>query len=329
MKKRALITGINGQDGSFLAELLLIKGYEVHGLLKPEAMTAPSRRVNILHLEDKIHCHPFFHDPILLSKLIAEILPQECYHLAATSFVSYDLDEKTTIVENNFNSTHALLASIKKHCPQCRFYFAGSSEMFGESEFAPQNENTPFNPRSIYGISKVAGALLSRNYRRQQNLFTCNGILYNHESIRRSPEFVTRKISSSVAKIYCGLINEIELGNLNALRDWGYAPEYVEAMWLMLNQDEPEDYVIATGKLHSVRDIVECAFSCVNLDYQQFVKINPAFHRSHEEVPLMGDYTKAQVELKWQPQKPIFEVIQEMVFNDIQHIRERQPHCVA
>ncbi|HRE32773.1 MAG TPA: GDP-mannose 4,6-dehydratase, partial [Candidatus Berkiella sp.] len=179
-----------------------------------------------------------------------------------------------------------------------------------------------FNPRSIYGISKMAGAILSKNYRRTHNLFTCNGILYNHESVRRGLSFVTRKITSSVAKIACGQVHELELGNLEAKRDWGYAPEYVEAMWLMLNQESPDDYVIATGKLHSVREIVECAFACVNLDYQNYVKVNPAFHRANEAVPLVGDASFAQQKLNWRPQKNIFSIIDEMVAHDIRAIKQ-------
>jgi GDPmannose 4,6-dehydratase len=324
MKKKALITGINGQDGSFLAELLLSKGYEVHGLIRIEAYDASiSRLQNIVHLLDKIKLHVgSANNPAFVTNLISDILPNEVYHLAANSFVSYDLDAETAILEYNFNSTHYLLASIKSHCPECRFYFAGSSEMIGEAPCSPQTENTPFNPRSIYGISKMAGAILSRNYRRTHGLFTCNGILYNHESIRRGLSFVTRKITSSVAKIACGQLDHLELGNLEAKRDWGYAPEYVEAMWLMLNQDAPDDFVVGTGTLHSVREIVECAFSCLNLDYQQYIKINPAFHRANEAIPLVGDASKAKAKLNWQPSKNIFAIIEEMVMNDLKLIKQ-------
>jgi GDPmannose 4,6-dehydratase len=316
MKKKAFITGINGQDGSYLAELLLDKGYEVHGLVRDQ-------KTNILHLLDKITLHiGSANNQLFISKLICDIKPQEFYHLAASSFVSYDLDAETAILENNFNSTHYILATLKSTCPDCRFYFAGSSEMFGEALVFPQNENTTFNPRSIYGISKMAGAILNRNYRHTHHLFACNGILYNHESTRRSLAFVTRKITSAVAKIACGHLNEIELGNLEAKRDWGYAPEYVYAMWLMLNQSEPDDYVIATGQLHSVKELVQCAFACVNLDYQNYVTINAAYHRPQEAVPLTGDFTKARTKLGWQPEKSIFAVIEEMVSYDIQQIKK-------
>lgn len=324
MKKKALITGINGQDGSFLAELLLANGYEVHGLVRREAFAKPGERLrNILHLLDKIKLHVGdANNPSFITALLSTLQPQEIYHLAANSFVSYDLDAETAILEYNFNSTHYLLANIKAHCPDCRFYFAGSSEMFGQATDFPQNESMAFNPRSIYGISKMAGAILSRNYRRTHGIFTCNGILYNHESVRRGVSFVTRKITSSVAKIACGQLNELELGNLNAQRDWGYAPEYVEAMWLMMTQNEPDDYVIATGKLHTVKDILECAFACVNLHYQDYVKVNPAFHRAPESVPLVGDASKAHAKLGWQPRKDIFTVIEEMVNHDIQLIKQ-------
>lgn len=324
MKKKAIITGINGQDGSYLAELLLSKGYEVHGLVRQDALSDSGRRLNnILHLLDKITLHvgSAVNQPFI-EKLVSDVQPNEFYHLAANSFVSYALDAEPAILEYNFNSTHYILSSIHNKCPTCRFYFAGSSEMFGEASVAPQNDQTPFNPRSIYGISKMAGAILSKNYRRTHGLFTCNGILYNHESPRRGLSFVTRKITSMVAKIACGQLAHLELGNLDAKRDWGYAPEYVNAMWLMLNQVEPNDYVIATGTLHSVREIVECAFSCVNLEYQNYVKVNPAFVRPNETVPLVGNASKANTELGWFPKKNIFTVIEEMVKNDIQQLKQ-------
>lgn len=324
MLKKALITGINGQDGSYLAELLLAKNYDVHGLVRREILEGQGMGLdNIAHLRDKIQLHQgSASNQWVVSRLISEVKPDECYHLAASSFVSYDLAAETAILDNNFNSTHYILASLKNDCPQCRFYFAGSSEMFGEAAHAPQDENTPFNPRSIYGISKMAGAILSRNYRRTHGLFACNGFLYNHESPRRPFEFVTRKISSTVAKIHCGLARTLELGNLQAKRDWGYAPEYAEAMWQMLNQSEPDDYVIATGKLHSVQELVNCAFSSVNLNYQDYVKVNEAFYRQEEAVPLRGDATKAKNKLDWQPQKDILAVMEEMVFHDIKRIKQ-------
>lgn len=315
MKKKALITGISGQDGSFLAELLLEKGYEVHGLVR--------QKTNLPLLQERctIHAGCANHGE-QITALIKSLQPDECYHLASTSFVSYALDAELSIVENNFNSTYHLLANIKAHSPHTRFYFAGSSEMFGDAQSAPQNENTPFNPRSIYGISKAAGAMLCRNYRKH-GLFICNGILYNHESYRRPLEFVTRKIAHTVAQIACGNAHELQLGNLDAKRDWGYAPEYVEAMWRMLNQDEPHDYVIATGKLHTVRSVVEHAFNVVNLNYQDYVKLNPAFYRPEEAVPLQGDASLAKQQLGWQAEKNIFSIMQEMVEHDLQLLKQR------
>lgn len=316
MKKRAFITGISGQDGSFLAELLLQKGYEVHGVVRNETIFSVKQAEMTVHVGDA-------HDGLLISNLIKHIQPDECYHLASTSFVSYALDAELSIVENNFNSTYHLLANIKAHSPHTRFYFAGSSEMFGDAKSAPQNEDAPFNPRSIYGISKAAGAMLCRNYRKH-GLFICNGILYNHESYRRPLEFVTRKIAHTVAQIACGNAHELVLGNLDAKRDWGYAPEYVEAMWRMLNQDEPDDYVIATGKLHTVRSVVEHAFKVVNLNYLDYVKSNPAFYRQEEAIPLQGDASLAKQKLDWQAEKDIFSIMQEMVEHDLQRMKKRE-----
>ena len=323
-KKRALITGINGQDGSYLAELLLAKGYEVHGLVRREAFEAPALRLcNILSILERVNLHVGSLDNhILIYKLLADVQPDECYHLAAASFVSYNFDDESSVLSANFNSTHHLLSSIKELVPTCRFYFAGSSEMFGDVKQRPQNESTRFNPRAIYGISKVAGYYLSENYRRQHEIFTCNGILYNHESPRRGLEFVTRKISSHVAKIHLGLAHEISLGNIDAKRDWGYAPEYVNAMWAMLNQDHPDDYVIATGKLHSVRELLEAAFNMINKNYQDYVKLNPLYHRPHEVVALCGDASKAKKMLGFEPQKTIFSIMQEMVDSDIQLLKQ-------
>lgn len=317
--KKALITGINGQDGSYLAELLLGKGYEVHGVARRDAIEDPAHRlVNIGHLLDRIRLHVGSVDNHLsIYRIVNQVRPEECYHLAAASFVSYSFDDEASVLASNFNSTHHLLSSIKELSPACRFYFAGSSEMFGSAEVHPQNESTRFNPRSIYGISKLAGYHLVCNYRRQHGLFACTGILYNHESPRRGFEFVTRKISSTVARIHLGLADRLELGNIDARRDWGYSPEYVQAMHTMLEHEKPDDYVIATGKLHSVREFLEAAFAVIGRDYRQYVHSSQEYFRPDEAVPLYGDFAKASRALGWRPVKALPEIAAEMVRADI------------
>ena len=317
--KRALITGISGQDGSFLAELLLSKGYEVHGIIRREALEDSNNRLNnIESVIEKIQLHVgAIENHLSVYKMIAEIMPQEFYHLASSSFVSYNFEDEVSLLENNFLATHALLASIKDLVPDCRVYFAGSSEMFGDARLSPQNEETSFNPRSVYGISKLAAFHLARNYREHHQLFVSAGILYNHESIRRGYKFVTRKISHTVAKIYLGLTDYIELGNINAQRDWGYAPDYVNAMYLMLQQETPKDFVIATGKLHTVKDFLQKAFEVVDLDFNKYLRINNAYVRPSEVIPLCGDASKAKTELGWSPTKEVEAIVKEMVLNDI------------
>jgi len=324
--KKALITGINGQDGSYLAELLLSKGYEVHGIVRREAIEDPSHRLrNIVHVIDDLTLHVGAVDNhLFIYKTINQVRPDECYHLAAASFVSYAFDDEESVLSSNFDSTRFLLASIKELVPECKFYFAGSSEMFGDVDISPQNEDTKFNPRSIYGISKVSGHYLVRNYRRQHSLFACTGILYNHESTRRGYEFVTRKIALAVAKIHLGLADKIELGNIEARRDWGYSPEYVEAMWRILNHEKPDDYVIATGKLHSVREFLDLAFSVVDLKYEDYLEINPAYFRPDEKVPLAGDCSKASSILGWRPQKRLEEIVKEMVLAEVKSLRDEK-----
>ena len=316
---KALITGINGQDGSYLAELLLEKGYEVHGTVRRSSLESREKRENILAIEKSIVLHPVMLDNHLsVYKLIQQVQPDECYHLAASSFVSYSFEDEASIIETNFNSTHYLLSCIKELAPACRFYFAGSSEMFGNAAAAPQDETTPFQPRSIYGISKLASYHVVKTYRDFHNLFACTGITYNHESVRRGRAFVTRKVATQVAKIAMQQETCLELGNLEASRDWGYAPEYVRAMWLMLqNPVGPRDYVIATGKLHSVRQLLQVAFAAAGLEYEQYVKVNEGYFRPGETVPLVGNAARIKADLGWQPQISFEAMIQAMVEQEL------------
>lgn len=319
--KPALITGITGQDGSYLAELLVCKGYKVHGIVRREALDDPRHRLsNIRHIIDDVTLHVGAIDNHLsIYKIISLVKPEECYHLASSSFVSYNFEDESSLVANNFTATHALLAVLKEIVPECRVYFAGSSEMFGDAQASPQDELTPFNPRSVYGISKLAAYHLARNYREHQNIFVSTGILYNHESPRRGYQFVTRKISSTVAKIHLGLTDILELGNIDALRDWGYAPDYVGAMHAMLQREKPDDFVIATGELHSVKEFLTKAFSVVDLDYQSYTHTNPRHYRPGEVVPLCGDASKARRELNWVPTLSFDKIVEEMVLADIKH----------
>ena len=313
--KKTLITGIAGQDGSYLAELLLSKGYEVHGVVRRIAIEDSEHKLkNISHLLDRIHLHVASLDNVLsLIKVVRTIEPAECYHLAASSFVSYSFEDEISILNNNVNNTHYLLAALREFAPGCRIYFAGTSELFGSVATAPQDETTPFNPRSIYGISKMASYHLVKNYREQYGLFSCAGILYNHESPRRGYEFVTRKIVSSAVKIKLGLQKTVALGNLDAHRDWGYAPDYVQAMWLMLQADTPDDYVVATGKTHSVREFVELVFVSLGLDYQDHVQVDPQFFRPTEKVRLCGNPHKIESVLGWKRTACLSGIIAEMV----------------
>lgn len=312
---KALITGVAGQDGSYLADLLLEKGYEVHGIVRRIAIEDSTHKLkNIAHLHGRIKLHVASLDNVLsLIKTVREVMPDECYHLAASSFVSYSFEDEMSILNNNVNATHYLLAALKEFVPNCRFYYAGTSEMFGTVEQTPQNESTPFNPRAIYGVSKVAGYHLVKNYRIQYGMYACSGILYNHESPRRGYEYVTRKIISSAVRIKRGLQESLSLGNIDAWRDWGYAPDYVLAMWMMLQSDTPDDYVVATGETHSVREFVDTAFSCLGLDYSRYVKIDPQFFRPGEHVVLCGDPTKIMTRLGWRRSKSFKEIISEMI----------------
>lgn len=324
MNKKALITGITGQDGSYLAELLLDKGYEVHGIVRRVALEDPYQRMwRIRHILDRVNIHSASMESYAsLFNVISDIQPDECYHLAAQSYVSYSFEDEFSTISTNLNGTHYILSAIKRQAPECRFYFAGSSEMFGKVEQTPQNEKTPFHPRSPYGISKMAGFELTRNYRESYGLYALSGILFNHESPRRGYEFVTRKITSAAARIKLGLLDEIRLGNLDAKRDWGHAKEYVYAMWLMLQQTSPEDYVIATGQTHTVREFLELAFSHVGLDYRQYLKIEPALYRPAEVQILLGDPAKAKAELNWTATVSFPELVEQMVVNDIDIARK-------
>ena len=323
MPKRALISGITGQDGSYLAELLLEKGYEVHGIVRRVALEDSERRLSrIVHLLPNLTLEAASLESYAsLHNVVAKVRPDECYHLAAQSFVSYSFDDEFSTINTNINGTHNMLSAIRHMAPDCKFYFAGSSEMFGKAEVTPQNEHTRFRPRSAYGISKVAGFDLTRNYREAQGMFACSGILFNHESPRRGFEFVTRKITSAVARILAGEAREVRLGNLDARRDWGHAREYVEAIWRILQQPQAEDYVVATGQCHSVRDFVEAAFSCVGLDYRNYVVVDPALYRPAEVELLMGDASKAKEQLGWSAKIVLAELVREMVECDCQRYR--------
>lgn len=318
MAKRALITGIAGQDGSYLAELLLAQGYEVFGFVRQVALEdATHRMFRLDRLKDKIQLIPGSLESYpSIYKAIAASKPDEVYHLAAQSYVSYSFDDEFSTLNTNINGTHFLLSTCRELVPKTKFYFAGSSEMFGIAKSSPQNEEHQFAPRSTYGISKVAGFHLVRNYR-SNGLFACSGICFNHESTRRGYEFVTRKITSAAAKIKLGQEKKIRLGNVDARRDWGHAQDYVQAMWKMLQQEVPDDYVIATGETHSVRDFLDVAFRHVGLDYKDHLEIDERFFRPSEAVVLSGDASKARRVLGWAPQHSFEQIVKEMVDFDL------------
>ncbi len=320
--KKALITGITGQDGSYSAEFLLKKGYEVHGIVRRVALEDPEHRLwRIKHILAKITLHPGSLEsyPSIFS-IVEKVKPDECYHLAAQSFVSYSFEDEFSTINTNINGTHFVLSAIKEKAPKCKFYFAGSSEMFGLVKETPQNENTPFHPRSPYGISKVAGFDLTRNYREAYGLFACNGILFNHESSRRGFEFVSRKITNAVAEIKLGLAKELRLGNLEAKRDWGFAGDYIKAMFLILQQNKPDDYVIATNETHSVKEFVKLAFDYVGLDWKKYVVVDKELYRPAEVNLLRGDYSKAKKKLGWKPTVKFEELVKMMVDADLKRL---------
>jgi len=328
MAKRAVITGITGQDGSYLAEFLLEKGYEVHGMVRRVAFEAPQHRLfRIQHIADRVTLHAGSLDSYAsIFALVEKLKPDECYHLAAQSFVSYSFEDAFSTLDANIDGTLYLLSALKERSPRTRFYFAATSEMFGLVEESPQHEKTPFHPRSPYGISKVTGYHLVRNFREAYGLYATGGILFNHESPRRGFEFVTRKISTAVARIRAGNETELRLGNLDARRDWGFAGDYVRAMWLMLQQDEPDDFVIATNDTHSVREFAELAFARAGLDWQRHVKLDERFYRPAEVSLLQGDYSKAKRKLGWEPSVGFRELVEMMVDADIQALSSGRIH---
>ncbi len=326
-KKRALITGITGQDGSYLAEYLLERDYEVHGIVRRVAIEDPEHRLwRIRQILPKIQLHAASLESFpSIFQVVNRVQPTELYHLAAQSFVGYSFEDEFSTLTTNIDGTHHVLAALKEVSPKTRFYFAASSEMFGNAP-SPQNESTPFNPRSAYGISKLAGYHLSKNYREAYGLWTSNGILYNHESPRRGFEFVTRKVTSLAARIKLGIESEIHLGNLDSKRDWGHAREYVRAMWLMLNCDEPGDYVISTGKTRSVRELLELAFGMVDLDPYAHLVVDPGLLRPAEVHTLVGNSSKAREKLGWTCGLTFENLIREMVQADLDHYGRGAQH---
>ncbi len=319
--KKAIITGITGQDGSYLAKLLLSKGYEVHGIVRRESLEDDQKLKNIDSIKNDLFLHEgTLTDHLGIYKILSSIKPDECYHLSAASFVNYSLNDEFQTMVINFNSTHCLLSALLEINKECRFFLAGSSEMFGEPSESPQTEHTSFNPKSIYGISKVSSHFLLKNYREKENIFACTGIMYNHESPHRGNQFVTKKIISSAVKIKLGLQKELFLGNVDALRDWGYAPDYVNAMWLMLQAKRPDDYIVATGVLHSVRDFLDMTFSRLGLNYQDYLRIDPRFYRASEKYALCGNVTKIKEALGWKNTKNLQEIINEMIETEMHSI---------
>jgi GDPmannose 4,6-dehydratase len=315
MSKKALITGITGQDGSYLAEFLLDKGYEVHGMMRRSSTETAER---IEDIKDKLNIYNAdLLDEMSLIHMLEEIQPDEIYNLAAQSFVHTSWTQPVLTGEFTALGVTRLLDAMRYVCPKARFYQASSSEMYGKVHAVPQSEETPFHPRSPYAVAKVYGHYITLNYRESYGLFAVSGILFNHESPRRGKEFVTRKITDAVARIKLGLANELRMGNLEAKRDWGFAGDYVKAMWLMLQQNEPDDYVIATGETHSVREFLELAFSRVDLDYKEYVVVDPKFLRPAEVDLLLGDPTKAKSKLGWTTDVSFPELVNMMVDADL------------
>ena len=323
MKKVALITGITGQDGSYLSELLLSKGYEVHGIVRRVALEDETHRLwRIRKILKNLNLHAgSLESYASLFNIITKIKPTEVYHLAAQSYVDYSFQDEFSTLNININGTHYLLSSVKEFASsKVKFYFAGSSEMFGRVKEIPQKENTPFNPRSSYGISKVTGFYMVKNYREAYKIHASSGILFNHESPRRGFEFVTRKITHAVAKIKKGSKEKLKLGNIKAKRDWGHAKDYVEAMWLIMQQETSSDYVIGTGKAYSVEQFAQKAFSHVGLNYKDHIEIVDKLKRPSEVDSLLADSSKAKKLLKWEPKVSFDNLVKDMVESDIEYI---------
>jgi GDPmannose 4,6-dehydratase len=322
-QRRALITGITGQDGSYLADLLLEKGYDVHGMVR-RASTETFQRLQ--HIRDKITLHTGdLLDQRSLGEVMREVDPHEIYNLAAMSFVAASWNQPVLTADFTGVGVTRMLEAMREMAPDARLYQASSSEMFGKVLEVPQTEKTPFYPRSPYGVAKAYGHFITVNYRESYDLFACSGILFNHESPRRGLEFVTRKVTHGAAAIKLGLSEELALGNMDAQRDWGYAKDYVEAMWLMLQQDEPDDYVIATGEAHSVQELVDVAFAQVDLDPKDYLRIDERFMRPAEVDHLIGDYAKAKEQLGWEPRTSFEELVQLMVDSDLELLRSGVP----
>ncbi len=316
--KVALITGINGQDGSYLAEFLLDKGYEVHGLTRPFLGQPEVALSRIRHILDKINLHiGDVSDEVTVRQLVGTVKPDEIYHLASKHEVGITTGEYLQSRNTNIDSTVYFLASIEELQSSCRFFYASSSNVFGCASSSPQSEKTGFNPNSIYAISKVASMHLVRLYRSQKDLFACSGILYNHESPRRDLFFLPRKITSTAAKMKLGLEKELVLGELDARKDWGFAGDFVEAMWLTLQAEKPDDYVIGTGETHSVRDVLDVAFGFLELDWEQYVKVSSALVRPKGRAEMVADISKIKRELGWAPRTKFEDWIKMMIREDL------------
>lgn len=323
---KALITGVSGQDGSYLAEFLLKQGYDVYGVVRRSSSENNER---LRHIQDRIHLiHADLLDQSSLASALRKVKPDEIYNLAAQSFVPTSWDQPVLTAEFTAVGVTRILEAMRDVVPDAKFYQASSSEMFGKVQETPQSEQTPFYPRSPYGVAKAYGHFITVNYRESYKLFAVSGILFNHESPRRGFEFVTRKISDGVARIKAGLSRELRLGNLEAKRDWGFAGDYVRAMWMMLQQPTPEDYVIATGKAHTVREFAKLAFECVGLDYRDHVVVDPAFLRPAEVDLLLGDATKAHTKLGWKPEVSFQKMVEMMVEGDLERYKQSKSTVV-